>query len=290
MLSGGDAPCVAQWLFISLLIQAIRWRVSAHSVAFWLTSATLRSRARVGAPFGGNRACSPNATGDSVRGMHFVNAIAAGILAAIIVARPAAAADTQLWTALFANGPVSENSRLLVWFDGHARYSEDVSRLGVSIIRPAIGYKVNDRLSLWSGYAWVVSRADGRDNITDNRFWQQATYRIAGGDWGTLSGRTRLEQRFLSTGDETGWRARQFVRWIKPLDERWSATAWNETFIALNDTDFGADAGYDQNRTFIGLRWKAAGRVSLEGGYLLNDIRAGDQTNHNVSLSIIAPL
>ncbi|MGF1544530.1 MAG: DUF2490 domain-containing protein [Parvularculaceae bacterium] len=203
---------------------------------------------------------------------------------------PAAAQDTQAWTALFANGPAGDDDgRLLLWFDGHARFTEDVSRLGVSIIRPGVGYRVNDRVSLWAGYAWVVSRADGRDNITDNRFWQQATYRIGEGGWGALTGRTRLEQRFLSTGDETGWRFRQFFRWIKPVGERWSATAWNETFVALNDADFGAEAGYDQNRTFVGLRWNATSRIGLEGGYLLNDLRGG-QTNHNVSLSIIAPL
>ena len=214
----------------------------------------------------------------------------AAFLSVMFAAAPARADDTQFWTALFANGPASEDSRLLLWFDGHARYSEDVSRLGVSIIRPGVGYKLNDDVSLWAGYAWVVSRADGRASITEHRIWQQATYRIAGGDWGALSGRTRLEQRFLETGDDTGLRVRQFLRWIKPVGERWSATAWNETFIALNDTDWGANAGYDQNRTFVGLRWRMNDAVSLEGGYLLNHLNRGvDQTNHNASLSIIAP-
>ncbi|MGF1462502.1 MAG: DUF2490 domain-containing protein [Maricaulaceae bacterium] len=202
----------------------------------------------------------------------------------------ARAQDTQFWTAIFSNGPVAEDSRFLLWFDGHARYSEDVSRLGVSILRPAVGYRVNDRLSLWGGYAWVVSRADGQPNVTDNRIWQQAIFAIADGSWGTVSGRTRLEQRFLSSGDETGWRLRQFFRYMKPLSRRWTATAWNETFIALNDADFGAETGFDQNRVFAGLRWRAHPRFSLEGGYLFNNIRAGSQENHNISLSIIAPL
>ncbi len=211
-------------------------------------------------------------------------------LAFAIATGPARAQDTQFWTALFANGPAEEDGRFLLWFDGHARYSEDVSRLGVSIIRPGVGYKVNERVSLWAGYAYVVSRADGRDNITDNRIWQQATYKIASGDWGALTGRTRLEQRFLSTGDETAHRLRQFVRYSKPVSPRWTVTGWNETFIALNGTDAGIASGYDQNRTFVGLRWKTAGRLALEGGYLLNHINrvgADDSTNHNVSLSIV---
>lgn len=205
----------------------------------------------------------------------------------------ASAQDTQLWTALSVNGPAQNDSRFLLWFDGHARYSEDVSRLGVSIIRPGVGYKVNDRISLWAGYAHVISRADGRENIVDNRIWQQATYSIAGGDWGSLSGRTRLEQRFLNTGDETGHRLRQTFRYRKPLDDRWTATVWNEVFIALNDTDFGANAGFDQNRTFFGLNYKVSDRVRVEGGYLLNILNnngGNNAENNNISLSISASL
>ncbi|HOP19802.1 MAG TPA: DUF2490 domain-containing protein [Amphiplicatus sp.] len=214
------------------------------------------------------------------------------LAAATLSPHGATADDTQLWTALFSDGPIGNagDGRFLAWFDAHARYSEDVSRLGVSIIRPGLGYKVNDDLSLWAGYAWVVSRADGRESLTEHRTWQQATYGVAKGPWGSLSGRTRIEQRFHEAGDETGYRVRQFLRWSKPIAERWTATAWNETFIALNDTDFGARAGYDQNRTFGGLRWRASDKVSLEGGYVFNHINASDAANHNVSISIIAPL
>ena len=217
--------------------------------------------------------------------------LCAASLLSPLLAPAISAQDTQGWTALFANGQLDEDSPLLLWFDGHARFSDDISRLGVSIIRPGIGTKINDRISLWTGYAWVVSRADGRSSITEHRIWQQATYRIAQTSFGTLTGRTRLEQRFLETGDDTGWRARQFLRWSTPLSPRWTATAWNETFIALNDTDFGANASYNQNRFFAGLRWKVTPRASLEGGYLLNHINGTqDQTNHNISLSLIVPL
>ncbi|MEL7015965.1 MAG: DUF2490 domain-containing protein [Pseudomonadota bacterium] len=210
---------------------------------------------------------------------------------AVFISAPARAQDTQLWTALFANGQPNDDSRLLLWFDGHARYINDVDRLGVSIIRPGVGTKINSSLSLWAGYAWVVSRAADRPSITEHRLWQQATYTALEGKWGRLSGRTRLEQRFLETGDDTGWRVRQFFRWAKPVSPRWTLTAWNETFIALNDTDFGAEGGYDQNRFFAGARWRATSRLSLEGGYLLNHLnRAVDETNHNISLSFVLPL
>ncbi len=215
---------------------------------------------------------------------------AAACLSAL--AGQASADDNQLWTALFANGPVTDDSRWLLWFDGHARYSEDVSRLGVSIIRPPVGYRLSDRDTHWARNAHDISRADGRSNINEHRIWQQATYKIGEGGWGALSGRTRLEQRFLNTGDETGYRLRQFFRLTKPVAPRWSVTGWNETFIALNDTDFGARGGYDQNRTFAGLRWNASDRVALEGGYLLNHVnRPGDDAvNHNIAFALSARL
>lgn len=214
------------------------------------------------------------------------------IFAAALSAPGALAGDTQAWTALFANGPVdSGEGRFLLWFDAHARYSEDVSRLGVSIIRPGVGYRLNDNVSAWAGYAWVVSRADGRESITEHRIWQQATYGVASGPWGSLSGRSRLEQRFVETGADTGHRFRQFLRWSKPVAPRWTAVAWNEAFFAFNDTDWGAASGYDQNRTFIGMGWKPNDAVAIEGGYLLNHLnRAVDQTNHNLSLSLVVPL
>ena len=204
----------------------------------------------------------------------------------------AVADDFQLWTSLSSNGPISKDSSTLFWFDGHTRYSEDAGRLGVSIVRPGIGVKVSDNLSLWTGYAWVVSQARDRENITDNRFWQQATYKIAETEVGTFSGRTRFESRFVRSGGNTGFRLRQVFKWSLPLSENWYTSFWNETFFALNDTDFGAEQGYDQNRTHIGAGYKTDSSLKIEGGYLFNHIRRVSQSdieNNNFSISISWP-
>ena len=202
-----------------------------------------------------------------------------------------AQSDNQLWTAVFSNGPLTEDNRLYLWFDSHARFSENASRLGVSIIRPGIGYRLSSKLTLWAGYARVVNRADGRADINEDRIWQQATYPILKGSFGQLVARTRLEQRMLSTGTETSHRLRQSVRWLKPLDGKWSVTAANELFLNLNETSFGIQSGFDQNRLFIGLRLRASKTIRVEGGYLMNHLRRNNITtvNHNASLSIIAP-
>lgn len=202
--------------------------------------------------------------------------------------------DFQAWTALAVSGPVEKDSRFLLWFDGHARFRDDASELGVSIIRPGIGWRINDNLDAWLGYARVVSRSDTAPNVEENRIWQQATYSLPQIFGGNFSGRTRLEQRFRDTGDDTGWRVRQFIRWERPfVGSEFSIVAWDEVFVGVNDTDWGQRSGFDQNRLFLGGAWRFSNRARLEVGYLNNALNlpgTDDQTNHNISAALFVGL
>ena len=203
----------------------------------------------------------------------------------------ASGSDFQAWSAVAINGPVKEDSNLMLWFDGHARFRDDASDLGVSIIRPALGWRLNPKLTLWGGYARVTGHRTG-PNIEEDRIWQQATYPIATIFGGNLSGRTRLEQRFRKVGSDTGHRFRQFTRWAKPLDNpAASVVIWSELFLGLNDTDWGQRSGYDQHRLFLGMGWQLSDNMRIEGGYLNNHIDGSPgPTNHNISLTIFARL
>jgi len=68
------------------------------------------------------------------------------LLAAIglVCVSPVLTDDNQAWTALAVSGPVSENSRLLIRFDGHARDRDDASNIGVTILRPGLGWKAHE--------------------------------------------------------------------------------------------------------------------------------------------------
>ncbi len=205
---------------------------------------------------------------------------------ALVVALPATAQDDrQVWSAAFASGPVQSGGKLLVWFDGHARFRDEGDQLDVTIVRPGVGWRVSPRLDLWAGYAHVTLRRPGPDG-EEHRAWQQATYPIAEIAGGRLTGRTRLEQRFREGGDDTGWRLRQFVRWSRPIDgSDVSVVVSNETFVAFNDTDWGQADGYDQNRAFVGLGWQATPRFRLEGGYMNQHIASAtgpDRQNDNL--------
>lgn len=212
---------------------------------------------------------------------------------AVLFASKASADDSQAWSAIAINGPLEENSNFLLWFDGHARFQIGDNELGVTIIRPGIGWQVTDKLKLWLGYAWVTGRRDGPD-VKEERIWQQATYPVAQFFGGRLSGRTRLEQRTRDGGSDTGWRLRQSWRWSRPVEgTKLSFIVANETFFGLNDADWGQRDGYDQNRAFLGLGWQATPKVRVDTGYLNNHIdrgSAGDRTNHIIALALSVAL
>ena len=68
----------------------------------------------------------------------------------------------------------------------------------------------------------VRFRDEGGSDFDEHRIWQQLSWSTRL-DPVTASTRTRLEQRFVETGDDTGWRFRQRVALTYPLSR--SSTA-----------------------------------------------------------------
>ena len=126
----------------------------------------------------------------------------------------------------------------------------------------------------------------------EHRSFQQVTWTAGRVGPGDLSTRTRLEQRWLSDGNDTGWRLRQMVRYRVPFRATRGGVAllgWVEPFVALNTTDWGARAGFDQVRSFAGLEIPAGGRSTTEIGYLNQTIDRGGgrrQMNHVASVTV----
>ena len=187
---------------------------------------------------------------------------------------------------------MQKDSRLLLWFDGQARYRDGVTDLGLTIIRPGIGWRLTDRTKAWAGYARVVGRRNNGPNVEEDRAWEQLTYPIADVFGGSLTARTRLEQRYIEGADDTGHRVRQSWRWARPIGSSdWSWLVANETFINLNNTDFGQDTGYAQNRAYLGLGLKLKSGPGFTFTYLSNHIDNpfGDNIrndNFTVSMSL----
>ncbi len=220
------------------------------------------------------------------------------LLAALALASagPAAAQttqDTQLWlnTTLFGS-----HGDFVYFAEVQPRFGSDISRLDQLILRPAVGWKLNDALTVYQGYARVENTPAGAPSFSENRSFQQLSWEIGEFAKFKLSSRTRFEQRWQSDGRDVGFRFREMLRASHPIFDEASglrAVGWSEVFVALNDTDWGAQAGFDQIRTFVGLEIplqdKAQGKSTVEVGYLnqtVNAPAARVEINHILSLNL----
>lgn len=166
--------------------------------------------------------------------------------------------DFGVWGATLIQGRFSKKSktgldRWLWWAEAQGRLFQSGTRLGQTILRPAIGYKLSKDVSVWLGYGWIYTSPVGKDATNEHRIWQQVIWSHAF-SWGKLISRTRLEQRFLVEGRDAGWRFRQFIKYASPTFwRRFYLSIWDEVFININGTDWGAKQGLGQNRIFVGL-------------------------------------
>ncbi len=203
--------------------------------------------------------------------------------------------DFSVWGAIQAQGSFldieTKQNRWLWWLEGQGRFSNDASRLGQSIIRPGIGYQLSENISIWSGYAWIFSSPTGKEETNEHRIWQQLSWKHKY-SWGKTSTRTRLEQRFLNNGNDVGWRYRQLIKYTHPISStRYYLSIWDEVFININTTDWGANSGFGQNRFFagVGIFIDPDRQHRLEIGYLNQFIHRNkntDQMNHIISISL----
>jgi hypothetical protein len=208
-------------------------------------------------------------------------------------------ADTEharhTWGAMVATGSLlSDDGPVRFWIEGQSRFNDGSSRFNQAIARTALGYVVAPRTTLWAGYAWIPTDPQGQpDNIVEHRIWQQLTWSRAAPlvDF-SISTRTRLEQRVVEGAEDTGVRFRQLVKLTRPLAGagRYYLSLWNELFVHLNDTDWGADGGLDQNRAFggLGIRFNdtAAGEVGYMNQYVNRNSRSA-ASNHTLSLTLL---
>lgn len=201
--------------------------------------------------------------------------------------------DFQIWGNVTARGDFrfidSDLKRVRWWMEVQPRSREEGEEMNQLLIRPGIGYAVTERSSLWVGYAHVINFPVAGDNIHEDRVWQQ--YMWSGPTpLGAFTSRSRFEQRWQSNGGETGGRFRQMFRlsWPLPIHPAASLVGWDEVFINLNDTNWGARQGIDQNRGFAGVGYRVLPPVLVEIGYMNQYINRAtiDNVNHILSLNL----
>lgn len=221
------------------------------------------------------------------------------LAAALLVAAPASAetaSDMRIWLNGTVMGPIS--GKLIYFAEVQPRFYEGGSRLGQLILRGAAGWQVSKALSVYQGYARVIDPVPGGRDLHEDRVFQQVTWTIGKIGRGTLSSRTRLEERWRSDGGvreggAMGIRLRDMIRYVHPLRDDGNgpkALVYAEPFVNLKGSDWGMRRGHDQLRSFVGLEVPVGtGKSTIEAGYLNQRVnmaggRIGD--NHTLSLTL----
>lgn len=215
--------------------------------------------------------------------------IKALLIGALIGGSAGAVADTvedgRIWLNLTAQGNLPAAGWR--WYaELQPRWREEGRDLDTVLVRPAVYYKLSDADSIWFGYGYIPSYPASGGMRYENRLWQQYLHTFAPWHGVTFSSRTRLEERRLEDGDDTGYRLRQMLRASRQFESApaWGWVVWDELFINGNDTDWGARSGTDQNRAFAGLSYQWSGS-RLEAGYLNQYIHAHGEDKENHVLS-----
>lgn len=217
----------------------------------------------------------------------------------LILAGPAKALTTedfQTWGTITAIGSLGvlkpDLKNFKYWVEGQGRFGNDTSVFSQGILRTGLGVALNESTSAWLGYAWVpTDKPFTRNAFDENRIWQQLLwsqkYFLA-----TVTSRSRLEQRFIPTGSDVGWRFRQLLKVSAPLTfaPSFSLVASDEYFVNINKTNWGADDGFDQNRAFAGIGFNFDKNTKTEVGYMNQYIRKAvgpDLMDHILSVNLL---
>jgi hypothetical protein len=191
--------------------------------------------------------------------------------------------DGRYWFSIYTQGKLPAEN--FYWsMDTHPRWRNEGQHFDQLILRPSVFYKFNPKASVWLGYDTIISHPPGQSSQRENRLWEQFQYQFDAIADVTFTSRTRFEQRRREDFQDVGHRLRQMVRATTPLPvhPKLSLVMFDELFINLNQTEWGAHRGIDQNRFFIGANWKFSDFSNLETGYLHQYIntRNVDRENH----------
>lgn len=203
----------------------------------------------------------------------------------ILLSRPVAAqefaddlSDFQTWGNITATGNFGfvnpDNptlKKVLWWAEGQGRFGDNSTKFSQALIRPGLGYKINDTTSIWAGYAWApTSTPFVSVPFDEQRVWQQLLWSDKF-SFGKVTARSRLEQRMAPRlGDDVAVRYRQLLKLAVPLTfaPGFSFIVQDEVFVGLNTNDWRARRGIDNNRFFTGIGYAINKNVTTEVGYM----------------------
>jgi len=187
----------------------------------------------------------------------------------------------QIWTGYFHQSRLS--NKWEIGFDAQLRTKDAFFKgLSLTVIRPGIGYYINDNVRLGTGYAYFTYYPQDNFKLArpEHRLWQQV-------QWYSQSKQNktrqyiRLEERWrrkigrdstLASGYNFNYRIRYSFFWQLPLIRKTNSEG-NLSFILSDEihVNFGKEVVYnyfDQNRFFAGFAYNTSTSNYVQFGYL----------------------
>ena len=180
---------------------------------------------------------------------------------------------TGWWLGTFSKKEIT--SDVSGWMETQVRYSFEDGNTNQILYRTGLLYKVSDHeLGLLYGVIQTGGSLEHRATLQDSS-------KITSFGDSIISYRARLEGRFFRDNDNDSYRARFLIRYNNPINDIYSISVWNESFVNLSDEkDRGQDA-YERNRFFIGFGAKVF-KIKTSFGYLNQYVprEGGDTSEH----------
>ncbi len=185
----------------------------------------------------------------------------------------------------------SRQTKLPYSIEWQYRLKNDGQDFSQLILRPMLGYNLDENQTLWVGYALITQERQG-DIVNEQRIFQMITFK---GKVPTTPivylASVRLEERTLENYEEFNYRLRQSLRLALPLVEnknfKLSLIFQDEIFLRLNKTQWTGDSGFDQNRLYIGLEHQTKIRntpISFNAGYM--NVYSPTKTTHLINVGV----
>ncbi|WP_213268439.1 DUF2490 domain-containing protein [Hyphomonas sp.] len=210
------------------------------------------------------------------------------LIALTCAAAPAAMAENQVWTSIDLTAGPSADGQLGPRLEINSRYEPDGAPSRIEL-RPGVTYALRPGVELAGGYYWGHTNQSGPDR-NEHRLWQQASYDIARGGGFEVSGRTRMEQRYRESFDDTGARIRQRVTVsYKVPGTPFTLSAGPEVYFELFKTDWGAETGLSEVRTKARIDWAVSETLELSLGYLnqfQNEQDGPDESDRHILIGL----
>jgi Protein of unknown function (DUF2490) len=167
-------------------------------------------------------------------------------------------------------------SRIRLWVEGQARFNNDNPMANLNwyqgLTRGALGYALDDRLTVWTGYTYLPTQNYGKGYVGEQDVWPAVRY-IVPSAIGTFVLREMIDIRFVR-GDAPGIRTRSLIRFMRPFsfEPRLGLVVWDEFYFNANNVDMAPRgngwSGFNQNWGFLGLSWNFNENTRAELGYL----------------------